>query len=787
MADAAVNRKREMDPTGEAKRLRSDLVENDDVVAEILVRLPVKSLIRFRCVCKSWRALISAPYFVNRHLRRGTTGLSKNRCNLLLPGTSLKSVDYDNLLKYFEIGDLEFDYPVFVFRNLAELLFESNVDVGLNDWPENIVPKCIQIYGSCNGLICVEFDYNHYINILVWNPYYGESKLLPKHNVCNDVTTDMYGFGYDSSSGDYKVVRGSWSNDGGSVVEVFTLKTGLWRQWCVDFVLDGQGCFLNGALHWVQLEWEDWEYIVGAKIVSFDLAEEKFEEMAQCPDPLAECEECYCSVGIGVIEDCLTICIEPNESDFSIWMMKEYRVKESWNEVVSISREALPKELNLSLRPLSISSSLRLRPLSISEDGEVFLNLNRNLFMQSFFVSPVIGHLAKQTWEQHVMGRRMNTNSSKILLPIPLYSVDYEALLKYVKEVDVHLASKYFDYPILIRNLNQLFSGYATSREFDCPVVVPKFSVQIYGSCNGLICLEVDYNKIIWWNPCTGDSKLLPEATHFYDDQCARYYGFGYDSTSSDYKGYLVNDVVHWVEHEYEDMGYITADSKIVSFNLREEKFQEEVSFPNPPPSSGYYESVEIGAIGGCLCICFEPIDSGLRIWVMKEYGVKESWTEVLKISREVLPKDLVLQSRPLSILENGEVLLNLQNNVLALYNPKRKTFRTVVQTHDDQWLNTAIYVETLVSPATACGVGMSRARSARASNLNQIQHANSIVIFTASSYSRGGGRGRGCSFHFHLHNQHYRKTIIIFAASFVSQIHHQPSKRRYMLGSKEL
>ncbi|XP_004288798.1 PREDICTED: F-box/kelch-repeat protein At3g06240-like [Fragaria vesca subsp. vesca] len=415
MADAAVNRKREMDPTGEAKRLRSDLVENDDVIAEIL------------------------------------------------------------------IGDLQFDYPVFVFRNLAELLFESNVGVDLNDWPENIVPKySMQIYGSCNGLICVELDY---VNILVWNPYTGESKLLPKPNVCNDVTTDMYGFGYDSSSGDYKVVRGSWSNDGGSVVEVFTLKSGLWRQWCVDFVLDGQGCFLNGALHWVQLEWEDWEYIVGAKIVSFDLAEEKFEEMVQCPDPVAECEECYCSVGIGVIEDCLTVCIEPNESDLSIWMMKEYGVKESWNEVVSISREALPKELNLSLRPLSIS-----------KDGEVFLNLNRNVFAlysskdkrfkavalthqhvdfdtaiyAESLVSPVTGHLAKQTWEQHIMRRHMNTNSSKILLPIPLYSVDYEALLKYVKEVDVHLASKYFDYPILIRNLNQLFSGHATSRVFQC-------------------------------------------------------------------------------------------------------------------------------------------------------------------------------------------------------------------------------------------------------------------------------------------------------------------------------
>ena len=37
----------------------------DDLVVEILSRLPAKSLCRFRCVSKSWRALMSNP--AHRH------------------------------------------------------------------------------------------------------------------------------------------------------------------------------------------------------------------------------------------------------------------------------------------------------------------------------------------------------------------------------------------------------------------------------------------------------------------------------------------------------------------------------------------------------------------------------------------------------------------------------------------------------------------------------------------------------------------------------------------------
>ncbi|CAI9112825.1 OLC1v1013318C1 [Oldenlandia corymbosa var. corymbosa] len=47
----------------------------EEIMSEIFVRSPVKSLLRFMCVCKSWQALIGSPYFrgvqsqqqLNRH------------------------------------------------------------------------------------------------------------------------------------------------------------------------------------------------------------------------------------------------------------------------------------------------------------------------------------------------------------------------------------------------------------------------------------------------------------------------------------------------------------------------------------------------------------------------------------------------------------------------------------------------------------------------------------------------------------------------------------------------
>ncbi|KAK7839379.1 putative f-box protein [Quercus suber] len=40
-----------------------------DLIAEILIRLPVKSVVRFLCVSKEWYSLITSSYFIKMHLK----------------------------------------------------------------------------------------------------------------------------------------------------------------------------------------------------------------------------------------------------------------------------------------------------------------------------------------------------------------------------------------------------------------------------------------------------------------------------------------------------------------------------------------------------------------------------------------------------------------------------------------------------------------------------------------------------------------------------------------------
>ena len=43
---------------------------HDDIWEQILVRSDVEDLIRYKCVCKSWKSLISHPRFVKAYNRR---------------------------------------------------------------------------------------------------------------------------------------------------------------------------------------------------------------------------------------------------------------------------------------------------------------------------------------------------------------------------------------------------------------------------------------------------------------------------------------------------------------------------------------------------------------------------------------------------------------------------------------------------------------------------------------------------------------------------------------------
>uniref|UniRef100_A0A7N2M325 F-box domain-containing protein n=1 Tax=Quercus lobata TaxID=97700 RepID=A0A7N2M325_QUELO len=53
----------------EKLRLLTERVLDDDIAFDILTRLPVKSLIRFRCVSKSWYSTITNPIFIATHFK----------------------------------------------------------------------------------------------------------------------------------------------------------------------------------------------------------------------------------------------------------------------------------------------------------------------------------------------------------------------------------------------------------------------------------------------------------------------------------------------------------------------------------------------------------------------------------------------------------------------------------------------------------------------------------------------------------------------------------------------
>ena len=127
-----------------------------DIVINILKRLPVKSVIRLRCVSKSLYSSITTPYFISTHLNHTKNNVNRdNACVIHLPCSSRPTIPACTVAL-----DRSFD-------TISEIRVPF-------DFPH---PR-LQIVGSCNGLLCLaELVYGDVLYL--WNPSVRKLKKLP--------------------------------------------------------------------------------------------------------------------------------------------------------------------------------------------------------------------------------------------------------------------------------------------------------------------------------------------------------------------------------------------------------------------------------------------------------------------------------------------------------------------------------------------------------------------------------------------------------------------------------
>lgn len=306
------------------------------IMANILLRLPPKALMKCRCVCKTWRNFILNPQFTKLYLERSASQEVMLRSDG--PGSLSRTVyliDLDELKPY------------------AEFVLPQNDDLAFSG---------IDIVNSCNGLVCL-CSYIDKNPVLVCNPITREyinipriDKQKPKSPVsfCNNpidcecalclayngkVESEKElvasGFGFSPKTNQYKVIRifkQGYShgfgglNSYGKTAEIYTLGERSWRS--IEFSPQFPhsllfGTYLKETMHWVCANNDD----VPEFIVSFNFQNEKFEVLSLPPFFNADKKLDISMIRMQELGGCLSVCDFFSAKVIDVWVMKDYGAK----------------------------------------------------------------------------------------------------------------------------------------------------------------------------------------------------------------------------------------------------------------------------------------------------------------------------------------------------------------------------------------------------------------------------------------------------------------------------
>nr|ABO92990.1 F-box domain-containing protein [Solanum tuberosum] len=274
----------------------TEIIIPNEILTDILLRLPTESLLRFTSVSKSWNQQISSPHFVNTHLK-------------------------------IEANDKKFRNHGIIFENLQFChlppLFNKR-QVTDEELIQMDPPKLSFFVGSVNGLICL---CNHELETYIWNPTIRKLKKIHDSPLRSSSNTKL-GFGYDESRDDYKVVFINYSSlcyydsmcnvsNPKIVVYIYSLRTDSWTtvhdHLQGNFLTNTLGKYINGKINWISCK-----RLGIHKIISFDIADETWRTLEL---PIFRQDNCNYQLGV-IFKNCgfwtklFTIKYHPNLSLF---------------------------------------------------------------------------------------------------------------------------------------------------------------------------------------------------------------------------------------------------------------------------------------------------------------------------------------------------------------------------------------------------------------------------------------------------------------------------------------
>ncbi|KAL7109191.1 hypothetical protein ACP275_06G159700 [Erythranthe tilingii] len=334
----------------------------EEIIIEILPKLPVKSLLRFKCVSKSWRSLISSKHMVKAHLKESTENKTFPHHSIVSatwgPSTcAVKSCPlYALLTERTALASPLINHPT------ARIIGESNISA------------------SCNGLICIMIGPYRFS---LWNPATRESKDLPHFltGVERSLFTYVrrYGFAFAEINGDYKVFALFHVHDVTCkffiVGKVYSLNSDSWGGTMTysngspsfDDTFHKLGTFASGKPHWISDKISDKNGTMSEwKIVYFDFNSET-TGVVEKPSCVEKDSYNIRNLRLGVVDECLCLfCVGTNR--FDIWVRNKYGAEDSWGRFLNVSYASI--YCNPLLRISSLNPSL-LTLLLVLPNGEV--------------------------------------------------------------------------------------------------------------------------------------------------------------------------------------------------------------------------------------------------------------------------------------------------------------------------------------------------------------------------------------------------------------------------------